>query len=87
MTEFWEIVDYPITTEKAVRLIESENKLTFQLKKFVDKKTVKESFEKEFNVKIEKINTLINRKGKKRVVIKLKPEYLAGDIAVKLGII
>jgi ribosomal protein L23 len=85
---FWELVDYPITTEKAVRIVEDENKLTFQLKKLeTTKEEIKKGFEDEFKAKTEKINILINRKGKKRVIIKLKPEFSAGDIGVKLGII
>jgi len=36
---------------------------------------------------VEKVNTLITRKGKKRAIIKLKKEFSAEDIAVKLGII
>ena len=91
MTEiknFWELVDYPVTTEKAVRIVEDENKLTFQLKKLdITKEQIKKSFEEEFKVKLDNINILINRKGKKKVIIKLKPEFSAGDIGVKLGII
>ncbi len=91
MTEdknFWELIDYPVTTEKAVRIIEDENKLTFQLKRLETRKQeIKKSFEEEFKAKVEKVNTLIDRKGKKRVVIKLKKEFSAGDIGVKLGII
>ncbi|MCK4429308.1 MAG: 50S ribosomal protein L23 [Candidatus Aenigmarchaeota archaeon] len=86
--QFWELIDYPVTTEKAVRIIEDENKLTFQLKKIsTNKEEIKKSFEGEFKVKVEKINALINRKGKKRIIIKLKKEFPAGDIGVKLGII
>jgi large subunit ribosomal protein L23 len=87
-TTFWDIIDFPVTTEKAVRLIETENKLVFQLKDLkTNKKEIKEKFEEEFKVKVDKVNTLITRKGKKRAIIKLKPEFSAGDIAVKLGII
>jgi large subunit ribosomal protein L23 len=85
---FWDIIDYPVTTEKVVRLIETENKLVFQLKSLkTNKKEIKGTFEKEFKVKVDKINTLITRKGKKRAILKLKKEFSAGDVAVKLGII
>jgi len=85
---FWDMVDFPVATEKAVRLIETENKLVFQLKSIkFNKKEIKEKFEEEFKVKVEKVNTLITRKGKKRAIIKLKKEFSAEDIAVKLGII
>lgn len=85
---FWDLIDYPVTSEKAVRLIEDENKLIFQLKRInIWREEVKKSFEDEFKVKLDKINILITRKGTKRAILKLKPEFHAGDIGVKLGII
>ncbi len=85
---FWGLIDYPVTTEKAVRIVEDENKLTFQLKKLkTTREEIRKSFEEEFKVKVEKVNALINRKGKKKIIVKLKPKFSAGDIGVKLGII
>jgi len=52
-----------------------------------NKKQIKEAFEKLFEVKVERINTEITLKGEKKAFIKLKPEYKAGDVAVKLGIV
>ena len=74
----------PIVTEKAVMKIEAENVLTFQTEKRTNKDEVKKEIEKMFNIKVEKIRTLI-RDNKKYVYVKLKPEYLAIDIATKLG--
>ncbi len=86
--DFFKVVDYPLMTEKAVNMIEKENKLVFVLKKRdFTKKDVKQVVEEEFKVKVEKVNTLIDRKGKKRAIVKLKKEFSAQDIATKLGII
>ncbi len=86
--DFFDVVDYPLMTEKAINMIEKENKLVFILKKTsFTKKDVKKVIEEEFKVKVEKVNTLIDRKGKKRAIVKLKKEYSAQDIATKLGII
>jgi large subunit ribosomal protein L23 len=88
MADFWSMVAHPVTTEKAVRLIESENKLVFKLNNLkITQAEVKKSFEEEFRVKVEKVNTLIDRKGKKKAIVKLRAEFPAGDIGVKLGII
>jgi len=88
MADFWSLVAHPVTSEKAVRLIESENKLIFKLSSLkTTQAEVKIAFEDEFKVKVEKVNTLIDRKGEKKAIIKLNPESLAGDIGVKLGII
>ena len=39
-----------------------------------------------FNVKVDDVRILIDRKGKKRAFVKLKKGYNAADIATKLGL-
>jgi large subunit ribosomal protein L23 len=46
---------------------------------------VKWAVEKGFDVKVEKVNLQITRKGVKKAYIKLKPEYSAIDVATRLG--
>ena len=74
-------------TEKSVALIEKENKIVFIVSRSADKKQIKEAFEKVFEVKVAKVNTLITPKGEKKAFVKLKPEFKAIDVAVKLGIV
>ncbi|HEU12903.1 MAG: 50S ribosomal protein L23 [Thermoplasmata archaeon] len=81
----YEIIIKPYVTEKAMILIEKENKLTFIVRRDATRKQVKWAVERIFNVKVDKINMLITREGKKAVV-KLKPEYRADEIAVRIGI-
>ena len=76
----------PIITEKAVRLIELRNVLTFELDKAMTKVDIKKEFEEIFNVKVEKITTMIKR-NKKYAYIKLKKQFPAIDVATRLGII
>ncbi|MEM5816051.1 MAG: 50S ribosomal protein L23 [Candidatus Aenigmatarchaeota archaeon] len=83
----YKILLYPLVTEKAVGLIEKENKIVFIVSRKANKKQIKEAFEKLFEVKVEKVNTLITKDGKKKAFIKLKPEFKASDIAVRLGIL
>lgn len=75
----------PITTEKAIREIELENKIYFVVEKRVRKEDIKKEIEEQFKVKVEKINTQI-RNNQKIAIIKLKKEFKASDIAAKLGI-
>ena len=63
------------------------NKIVFVVDKKANKEKIKEAFEKVFEVKVEKVNTQITIKGEKKAFIKLKPEFKAADVAVKLGII
>jgi large subunit ribosomal protein L23 len=75
----------PVVTEKAVMMIESQNILTFQTNKDATKEQIKKDVEEIFNVKVEELRTLI-RNNKKNVYVKLKKEFLAIDVATKLGL-
>ena len=76
----------PLTTEKAVKIMEVENTLIFQFDRKMRKEEIKKEIEKVFNVKVEKIRTLI-RKNKKNAYIKLDKKNPAIDVATKLGMI
>ena len=60
-----EIIIKPIFTEKAMYLKEKENKVVIEVAKNAYKIEIKKAFEKLFNVKVEKVNT-VNVKGKKK---------------------
>ena len=74
------------SSEKVVRQIETENVIVFIVDRSVDKFRVKKEVERLFNVKVEGVRTH-TLKNKKIAYVKLKKEFLAGDIASKLGII
>ena len=76
----------PIVTEKAVRMIETQNVLTFEFEMTVSKEEIKNEIEKIFAIKIERVRTLI-RNNKKYAYIKLKPQFQAIDVATKIGVI
>jgi len=76
----------PITSEKAVKLIDLDNTLLFKVERREDKKSIKEEVEKTFSVKVESIRTLL-RKNSKYAYVKLHKDNLAIDIATKLGMI
>ncbi len=83
----FKILKYPHLSEKAVSLIEKENKIVFIVDRKADKKQIKEAIEKMFEVKVDRINTEITLKGEKKAYIKLKPEFKAMDVATKLGMV
>jgi len=76
----------PVTTEKAVRLIELGNTLIFEIDRRDNKLDAKKEIEEEFKVKVESVNSLI-RKNKKFVYAKLNDKSPAIDVATKLGMI
>jgi len=82
----YKVIIRPLVTEKAVSLIERENKLTFIVDRRATKQDIKRAVEEMFNVKVEKVNTLITMRGEKKAYVKLKPEYDASEIAARLGL-
>lgn len=76
----------PITSEKAVRLIEAENTLLFETERQKNKKEIKTEIENVFKVKVEKIRTFI-KGNKKCCYVKLDKKNPAIDVATKLGMI
>jgi len=82
-----EVILAVVRTQKAVSLIEKENKLTFVVRLEATKEDVKRAVEKLYGVKVEKVNTLITPRGEKKAYVKLRPEYKASELAVKLGVI
>lgn len=73
-----------LATEKAIKFIESENKLLFSVDRSYSKKEIKEAFEKLFQVKASMIRTFV-RNNRKYAYIKLK-DSKAIDLATKLGV-
>ena len=76
----------PITTEKAVRLVELNNTLVFEVDRRKNKNEIKKDIEESFDVKIDSVNSII-RSNKKYVYVKLNKKNLAADLATKLGMI
>ena len=87
MKDPYNIIINPISTEKAVRLMESENKLTFITNVRSTKNDIKISVEKLFNVKVYDVNTIVMPNGKKKAYVKLTNEFKAIDVATQLGLI
>ncbi len=81
------IIKYPLATEKAIRMIESENTMTFVVERKARKPDIKKQVQELYKVKIAKVNTTITAKGTKKAYVTLTKETPAIDIATQLGII
>jgi len=82
-----EILTYPLMTESASIMVEKDNKLIFVVNLKAGKADVKRAVEIMYEVKVDKVNLLITPQGVKKAFVKLKPEYKASDVAIKLGIL
>ena len=79
------IIKYPLSTEKSIRLMESQNKLIFVVDIDADKKMIKSAIEEMFKAKVDDVRTHIQN-GEKRAYVKFSNESPAIDIATQLGL-
>ena len=63
----FDVIIAPIVTEKTMKLLQEENKITLRVKKDANKIEIKNAFEAIFNVHVEKINVINVRPQAKRV--------------------
>lgn len=82
----FKIIKYPVSTEKAVRLMESDNKLTFIVNLKATKKDIKDALKKGFDIDIKAVRTFITPEGKKKAYVTLPKDKPAIDVATQLGI-
>ena len=80
------VLQYPLNTEKAVHLMNAENKLLFVIAKKATKADVKKAFELLFKTKVTRVGTYTSPDGKKRAYITLAKDVSAIDIFSKMGI-
>ena len=74
----------PLSTEKSIRLMESENKLVFLVDVKASKEDIKKEIESMFKVEIVKVNTTIGPNGKKKAFVTFSDKTPAIDLATKL---
>merc|ERR1712141_397346 len=75
------LIKYPLTTEHAMKKIEDENTLVFVVKTTATKNQIKSAVKDEYEVAIDKVNTLIRPDGLKKAYIKLSSDHDALDVA------
>eukprot|EP00735_Rhodelphis_limneticus_P009008 TRINITY_DN2466_c0_g1::TRINITY_DN2466_c0_g1_i1::g.8757::m.8757 TRINITY_DN2466_c0_g1::TRINITY_DN2466_c0_g1_i1::g.8757 ORF type:complete len:162 (+),score=66.04,sp/O22644/RL23A_FRIAG/66.05/3e-56,Ribosomal_L23/PF00276.15/1.5e+03,Ribosomal_L23/PF00276.15/9.3e-19,Ribosomal_L23eN/PF03939.8/6.7e-15,NHase_beta/PF02211.10/0.09 TRINITY_DN2466_c0_g1_i1:40-525(+) len=85
--DHFQIIKYPLTTESAMKKIEDNNTLVFIVDVRSNKRTIKDSVKRLYNIQAAKINTLIRPDGLKKAYVRLTEDYDALDVANKIGII
>jgi len=83
----YDIIQYPLMTEKVMKGVEEENKVSFVVNRKATKKDIVKALKELYGIEILKINTLITLKGKKKAVVRLKEEGAAESLATKLGML
>ena len=83
----YDVILHPIITEVSSRILEAENKIVFAVNLKASKEEIKRAVEELYEVKVEKVTTVVTSKGVKKAFVRLHPDYKAVDIAIKLGVI
>jgi len=82
-----EVIKYPLVSEDAVTLIEAENKITFIVDADASKHDIRRAVEELYEVKVDRVNSVVTPEGRKKAYVKLSPDYKASDLAVRLGVL
>ena len=85
--EYREVILFPLITEKTVNMIDAENKLCFVVSNKATKADVKRAVEEAYAIKVDSVNVLLDRKGRKKAIVKVNKQFKADEIATKLGVI
>ncbi len=80
------VIKFPLSTEKGIRMMESENKLLFVVDQRASKKDVKDAVEKLYASKVVGVNTFIMY-GQKRAYVRFDKSTPAINVATNLGLI
>ena len=73
-------------SESAFEMLERENKLTFIVHRDANKHQIRYAVQTLYEVRVDKVNTLILPDGRKKAYVRLSPESNATDVATKLNI-
>ena len=80
------IIHHPLVTEKAMNEMDFDNKLQFIVHLDATKDEVRDEVESRYEVTIDKVNTQVTPKGKKKATVRLSEEDDAQEIASRIGV-
>jgi large subunit ribosomal protein L23 len=82
-----DVIIRPVSSESALEKVERENKLTFIVNMKANKNEVKAAIEKLYGVKVKSVNTLITTGAEKKATVVLEKEFIATELATKIGLL
>jgi ribosomal protein L23 len=81
------ILKAPCTSERFYKKMETENIIIFYVDPKATKTEIKQAFQDAFNVRPERVNTLLTMSGQKKAYVKLPKTNEASEVANKIGLI
>jgi large subunit ribosomal protein L23 len=76
----------PYVTEKAMMMLENENKIQVLVHNDASKDDVKRAIEKAFDQKVASVRTVMTMKGQKKAIVGFENEKAAEEILSRLGV-
>jgi len=76
-----------VPSEKATKMIDSENKIQLIVDLRATKSEIKREVERVFETPVKSVRTMITFKGEKKAIIELEEEGKAKEIGTSLGIL
>ena len=80
------VLRHPHVTEKAMNKMDFENKLEFIVDADASKAEISSAIEKQFEVGVVNVNTMVTMKGNKKATVTLSPDDDAEEIASRIGV-
>ncbi|AKU08577.1 MULTISPECIES: 50S ribosomal protein L23 [Haloferax] len=80
------IIEHPLVTEKAMNQMDFDNKLQFIVHIDSTKSDVKDEVQSRYDVTVEKVNTQVTMKGKKKATVRLSEDDDAQEVASRIGV-
>ncbi|HIJ07482.1 MAG: 50S ribosomal protein L23P [Methanomicrobiales archaeon 53_19] len=81
------VLNHPSVTEKAMAMLENENKLVFIVRKEANKEMITRDIEKTFGKTVADVRTLMTNKGTKKAIVSFEDDRAAEEILSRLGIV
>ncbi|EDO16921.1 hypothetical protein Kpol_1020p29 [Vanderwaltozyma polyspora DSM 70294] len=83
----YKVIEKPINSETAMKLVEDGNTLVFQVSLKANKYQIKRAVKELYEVDVQSVNTLIRPNGTKKAFVRLTSDFDALDIANRIGYI
>ena len=80
------VVHHPLMTEKAMNVMDFDNKLQFVVDTDASKDEIAADVEEQFDVGVESVNTLVTTKGTKKATVSLSEDDDAQEVASRIGV-
>ncbi|QYZ79102.1 50S ribosomal protein L23 [Methanofollis formosanus] len=80
------VLKHPYVTEKAMMMLENENKVQVLVERSASKAEIKREVEKAFEQPVKSVRTMMTMKGQKKAIINFENDNAAEEILSRLGV-